>query len=269
VDKAVKNDFLTLNKSEIKMDEDLNKNLPRDPKGKLNDKFPLLIETLENHYSAGFLELIKPEEVNDTIWYEDFHDDRSIRNGETPLHIFLYSSAYQETRKEYLTRVKIIKQLLEWKADINALDESTHSPLYMAVDGQDVAIIPLLLDNGAKFRELPLTPNHFSILTLTYYLEREKGEDETLPEMPMVKMFMLRGARPEEFLRSGNPTASVEMLRFYNSILKTRQVATILVGLWRFKKCPLFSICGKDCILMIARIVYETRGDCVWTDQPI
>ncbi len=264
-----KNDLLIFLKSKIKMDENTNNKLNRDPKGKLNDKFPLLIETVENHYHAGFLELIKPDEVNDTIWYDDFHDDRNIRNGETPLHLFLYSSVYEETREEYLARVKIIKQLLEWKADVNALADSTHSPLYLAVDGQNASIIPLLLENGAKFRMPHQTPPPFSILTLAYYLEREKGEDEVPPEIPMVKMFMLRGARPEEFLRFGNPTPSVEMLRFYDSILKARQVTIILIGIHRYKRCPLFLICGRDCISLIARMVYETRGNCVWTDQPI
>jgi hypothetical protein len=253
------------------MDENNAKKEIRDPKGKLNDRFPLLIETLENHYHIGFLELIKPEGVNDTIWYDDHHDDRSTRNGETPLHLFLYSSAYDETREEYLARVKIIKQLLDWKADINALDESNHSPIYLAVDGRDISIIPLLLDNGAKFRVLPPTPDRFSTLTLAYYLEKEKGEDEKLPELTMVKMFMLRGARPEEFIMSYNGAMppSTEMLRFYDSILKARHIATIMVGIRRYKKSPLFLICCKDCISLIAHYVYETRGDSVWTDQPV
>ena len=191
-------------------------------------------------------------------------------SGENALHLFCDHPTQNMIDPNTPDRIKLIKRLLEWKVNINAQDYLGETPLYLAIVKKDIAIIPFLLANGAN-RRIKITPlgerGTASATSLVGFFERKTEE------IPMTKLFMLNGAKIDEFFEDApeaharfprNPAA----VEFYESILRARQIAAILIGLHRCKRSPLFLICGKDCISLIARIVYSTRGDCVWTDQP-
>ncbi|RDL41277.1 uncharacterized protein BP5553_01256 [Venustampulla echinocandica] len=74
--------------------------------------------------------------------------DRRNKSGATPLH---FASS--------IGRKSMARELLNAKADKNAVDNHNRSPLFVAVEGKHIGIVELLLDEGAKFE--PSTPVRF------------------------------------------------------------------------------------------------------------
>jgi hypothetical protein len=235
----------------------------------LNGKLEYLFEAVRRGDYEGFLKLIGPDDINDTVHFGLNHD-YAVCNGFNLLQIFVYGLEYRDSSSDIAGQIKVIKQLLDWKVDINA-QNTRQTALYLAVDGQNTSIVRYLIENGANIRLSNNEPEELTILSLAWYAERDKDEDDSykmsITEMPMVKMFMLKGARPDEFiLKNNNDTykANEPMLQFYQGILNAREITTLIIGIHKYKKSPLFLIPGKDCIFMIARAIYETRGDFNW-----
>lgn len=222
----------------------------------------LLIYAVEHHDCDKFMSLVTVDRSNGII-------RDNIYNGSNALHVFMCCPTQVAINPDTVARIKVIKQLLEWKVDINSQDDSGHTPLYSAVCNGDVAIIPFLLENGAN-RRIKVTPvagnGTASATSFAGFIESRSGE------IPMTKIFMLDGAHIDEFFEDA-PEAHARfprnpiMVKFYECILRARQIATILMGMHKYKRSPPVLICGKDCISLIARIVYTTRGDPIWTQQ--
>jgi len=196
-------------------------------------------------------------------------EDTTCYSGENALHLFCDHPTQNQIDPNTPDRIKLIKRLLEWKVDINGQNVSGETPLYLAIIKKDIAIIPYLLENGAN-RTIKITAlgerGTASATSLVGFFECKTEE------IPMTKLFMLNGAKIDEFFEDApeahakfprNPVA----VKFYESILRARQISLILLGLHRFKRSPLFAIGGRDCISLIAKMIYSTRGDFLWTSQ--
>jgi Ankyrin repeats (many copies) len=221
-------------------------------KGWTND-IEVLFQAVEQHHCEQFLQLVTKEHANDTL-----------EDGQTALHIFMCFPTQVAINPDTKARIKVIKQLLEWGIDINTQDSAGETALYCAVGNNDIAIIPFLLECGTDMHnpyKISGLENFGGVSPLNLAYKMECVGDDIL----MTKMFMLKGARREEFLKTGQ-AFTTSMLEFYESILLARQISTIIVGLHRYKKSKLFLINGKDCISLIARIVYSTRGDSIWNN---
>jgi Ankyrin repeats (3 copies) len=205
----------------------------------------VLLQAVEQHHCEEFLQLVTKEHANDTL-----------EDGQTALHIFMCFPTQVAINPDTKARIKVIKQLLEWGIDVNTQDRAGETALYCAVGNQDLAIIPFLLECGANMLGLE-NFDGISPLNFAYNMECVGGD------ISMTKMFMLKGARREEFLKTGQ-VFTTSMSEFYESILLARQISTIIIGLHRYKKSKLLLINGKDCISLIARIVYSSRGDSIW-----
>lgn len=204
----------------------------------------LLIARLDFDYER-FLSLVNPEAINETDY-----------DGYAPLHsfVFFYEQA-PDRRYDEIERIKVIKQLLAWKANINQADRSERTPLYRAVENRDDAIISCLLDNKANINVKP--NNRLGLKELACVSEYQG-------DFPMVKLLMLRGVKLRAFRNAGEciePTN--DMKRFYESIQQAREATTIFVRLRT--KSPLLKLIGKDITLLIARQIYATRGNPVWS----
>jgi len=232
----------------------------------MDDSLDLLIQASIDHDCEKFLKCVALDIASGII-----HADKGLLyRGNNPIHLFMPSSRQSPINPDTPARIRVIKQLLKWKADINEKNFLEKTPLYIAVGHKDVAIIPFLLENGAIIRMQQLKqrpsnthtiPTH-TIPTLAYQHFIWGGDSE----MPMIKMFMLKGIKPEEFTKFESP--SKKMMQFYECIVSARKIASILVGIHKCKKSPLVAICGKDCINLIARIVYSTRGNSIWMHSP-
>ena len=226
----------------------------------LNGKVQPCFEALDNRDYDEFWNIISSG-----------HPDDICYSGENALHIILAHPMLM-IDPNTPARIKIIKQLLEWKVNINVQDVSGETPLYNAVTKRDIDIIPFLLANGANMRIKITPPNGngtATALSYAYRLLESKSE-----QIPMLKIFMLHGAKIDEFYGDApeihaNEPYNPAVIKFYKSILRARQIATVLVGMHRYKRSPLFSICGKDCVSLIAHIIYDTRGGPVWIDTPL
>ena len=194
-----------------------------------------------------FLSLVNPEKINETDLV-----------GLAPLHMFVFFlEQAKDGEQDKIDRIRVIKQLLAWKADINQLDDAGKSPLYHAVENQDVDIIPCLLDNGADMR---VKPGRYIKLPLVACVS-EAGES-----CPMVKLLMLRGVKLDEFYNDVECIRPTKLMkRFYESIQQAREAITIFIG--ARKHGPLLKLIGKDCLILIAKQIYATRGDPVWIDR--
>jgi len=213
-----------------------------------------LIFAVEQYNCKRFIDLVTLDRAEGITHYD-------IYNSSNALHMFICCPTQVAINPDTATRIKVIKQLLEWKVDINEQDHSGETPLYQAIYNRDVAIIPCLLANGATIRMVTSpyrSADAFTILSLAYNLEAEHDE------IPIIKMLMMKGARPGELIRFDERPPNENMMKFYECIFHARRIASILMGMHRYKKSSFVSICGKDCISLIARAIYETRGDSIW-----
>jgi hypothetical protein len=77
----------------------------------------------------------------------------------------------------------------------------------------------------------------------------------------MVKLLMMYGANPNDFQEESG-SYNDAMHAFYNGILKARKATIAFVRLT--KKATLLKFIGKDITLLIAKIIYQTRGEPKW-----
>lgn len=190
-----------------------------------------------------FLQLAPSERINDKL------------NGErTTLHNFLALWVLpKDPVADLIGRKRVIKQLLDWKANINARDHNDETPLWYATENHDYDIFPFLLANGAYFRISPaICP--FSLPEIIV-----SNDDQV--EFPMVKLLMMYGANPNDFQEESG-SYNDAMHAFYNGILKARKATIAFVRLT--KKATLLKFIGKDITLLIAKIIYQTRGEPKW-----
>lgn len=191
-----------------------------------------------------FLQLAPSERINDKL------------NGErNTLHNFLALWILpKDPVADLIDRKRVIKQLLDWKADINAKDRNDETPLWYAAENHDYDIFPFLLANGAHFR---ISPN-----LCPFSLPQIIVSDDDQVEFPIVKLLMMYGANPDDFqeeLGSYNDA----MYAFYNGILKARKATIAFISLTR--KATLLKLVGRDITLLIAKTIYSTRGYPEWS----
>jgi hypothetical protein len=174
--------------------------------------------------------------------------------GRNALHIFMLPiGSFAKGEVDICNYERVIDKLLERKANINATDRDGKTPLYYAVQNRHDFIIPFLLARGANMRYKP--KHRQSILQLALFIEN------AIPKFPMVTTFMLAGAKPEELI-DWSEELTEPMKKFYEGILRTRKVACVLIG--ARKHSPLLKLIGKDCLILIAKTIYQTRGEPVW-----
>jgi len=192
-----------------------------------------------------FLQSIEPGEVFSLSVIEKMN----------ALHLFLFGLSFPANPKEdTIARINVIKKLIEMKSDINSVDEYGASPLWNAVSCRDINIIPFLLEQGADMRWCPPESGGLCIFACIRELDS--------PNFPIVKQFMLHGIKLEELSDGKHVTPSEPMVKFYDNILRTRKATILLIGLRQ--KCPLLKLIGKDCLILIAKTIYQTRGEPVW-----
>lgn len=209
-------------------------------------KFGELLTLRRGFQYDEFLKLVEPGEVF----------SMSILENMTALHVFLFTCGYPTfVDADTRARMQVIKKLIAMKADINAIDSNGSTPLWNAVACYDHTIIPFLLEQGANPRVQPSGCLKLSAFACS--------KEKLISSCPIVRQFMLRGIKLEEFHSEDEGIApNADMVKFYESILEARKAATIFIGLRQ--KCPLLKLIGKDVMLLIAKTIYQTRGNPVW-----
>jgi ankyrin repeat protein len=102
---------------------------------------------------AAFLNLRFNFRYDDFLKYIADDPNERFDDDQTALHLLMYENEPPANLEvDNLARKRVIKQLLDWKADIDAADEGGDTPLYMAVCAQNVPIVKFLLEQGANMR---------------------------------------------------------------------------------------------------------------------
>lgn len=197
------------------------------------------------HYDE-FLQSIEPDEVFKV----------GILGGMNALHLFLFGlSIPTDPKEDTIARTKVIKKLIEMKSDINAVDDYGATPLWNAVSCYDVNIIPFLLEQGADVRKNP--PHSLELCLFACHKEVK------IPSCPIIKQFMLHGIKLDElYSKNGEIEPTKQMVNFYEKILRVRKVLSVFIGLK--SKSSLLKLIGRDCLILIARTIYQTRGQSIW-----
>jgi hypothetical protein len=207
---------------------------------------------------AAFLNLRFNFRYDDFLKYIADDPNERFDDDQTALHLLMYENEPPANLEvDNLARKRVIKQLLDWKADIDAADEGGDTPLYMAVCAQNVPIVKFLLEQGANMR--PARDEDDELVLQAY---NQETQDKQSGDFPMCRLFMLNGAHLYEF-HDHTTEPSDAMRKFYYGILLAKEVATLIVGC--SKRSPVLKVVGKHCCILIARIVYQSRAHSAWS----
>lgn len=213
-----------------------------------------------DNYARGvaFLNLRFNFRYDDFLKYVAEDPNERFDDDQTALHLLMYENEPPvDLEADLLARKRVIRQLLAWKADIDAADEGGDTPLFMAVCNRNVPIVSFLLELGANMR--PERDEDDGLIYQAYYQETQ---DKQAVDFPMCKLFMLNGAHLYEFY-DHTTKPSDAMQKFYYGILLAKKVATLIVGC--SKKSPVLKIVGKHCCILISRMVYQSRAHSIWS----
>lgn len=146
-----------------------------------------------------------------TFKYDEFLEclaanPNEVFDGQTmALHLFLASEGDRvDPEVDFVKRSRVVQQLLDWKADVNASDNDVVT-IFQAVQIHDARMIGFLLDHGAEMKGMRLAA---------------ALESDSI-DFPMVKEFMLRGASLEDFKSVLSGPTEV-MKNFYENLVASK-----------------------------------------------
>ena len=193
----------------------------------------------------AFLKLVTPENINlrDQDGYDVFH-------------LFVAYGYDQLDPDNSITEIKVMKELLVMKATVNTRCIDNSTPLYQAVLRQAAPIVAFLLENKADMRVE--RRDDYTPIRLACIKEHGRGS------FPMCRMFMMCGAKLEEFEAwSGDHYGPNEaMKQLSRQIVKARRATLAFLSL--NKKSHLLKLVGKDILRYLSELVWETRGRSEW-----
>lgn len=173
-------------------------------------------------------------------------------------HIFVaYGWDRMDTEDKTLGEIKVMKQLLAMKATVNTRCVDNSTPLYQAVLRQADGIVEFLLENKADMRVGRYDDR--TPIGLAYIEECGK------PTFSMCRMFMMCGAKPNEFYREHGDYGyglDEEIEKFVRRIETARKSTLAFLSLR--KKSHLLKLVRKDILKHVAKLVWETRGRTAW-----
>ena len=175
------------------------------------------------------------------------------------LHCFMAVIVSENHEVLTPTDIELFHAILAAGIDIDATDWQGDTALHYAILKEHVGILKLLLEKKADItiaNKTGFTPPQQACL-----LEGWKAD------FPLCKAFLLKGVKPLAFKVDKYPSSSdgSRIAKFYEGIRVARKVTILFIGLR--SKCPLLKLIGKDILLLIAQIIYTTRGEPVWNQS--
>lgn len=155
----------------------------------------------------------------------------------------------------------MIDDVLKMGADVNFLGRWDRTPLVNVILVHGIDLILHLLERGANMRTI--STRGLTAIQWACKMEAKRHD------IPISRIFMMRGAKLEEFEIKESATRSHQTLLpsqqtvdFYRRIEIPRAVVICFLGLRH--EVPLLRVLGKDIMRYLAKLIYQTRGQDIW-----